>query len=401
MHGSPLSGHTTPGKIVKSGVLYKKVQCILHHAYKERFFELTKHGELTCYEMQSNGQKTKTEEIQLSPTTRIEKRSGRPHARRNAKFIIHLDDGTQWYLWCRKEEVAEEEVIAPPLSKHSPKSRTNPVASSVYYNNVLFPYHQYHRRHPSSTIRVLDSAVADNEAPSSYTSLTSISSGIRRSSKSCGSLFSPLSSMISPIKLSVDILYEMDIDIEIDPGEKAAQKWCYALQRCIAHLPRRINSLQKLSLSMMSNTSSECDVDEVIAMPWTLKSCYMMLKVYRYGYRYKRMYFVLRMNGILDYYVDETQREHEGCIDILNGCRSVEKRQAKFIVFTQLEGTNGSGDAYYFWCKDNQNLCSDWYYLIDKIIADKMKNIDQYLKIAESTLPADALSECELEMTYD
>ncbi len=123
---------------------------------------------------------------------------------------------------------------------------------------------------------------------------------------------------------------------------------------------------------------------EQIGICWSIKENYIQMCIYvGQSYRvYKEMYFVLNLNGQLEYYSDVTQKHKCGSINILKECINIEKRNGtqkrdcKFILYTD------NGRSYYFWCKNNKYLSFEWYYLIKKILCDKMTNLNHYLEIA-------------------
>eukprot|EP01084_Bolivina_argentea_P042078 77639_1 len=88
---------------LKSGILFKKCS---FNRYKPRLFELKNNRQLICFEVKSNGEKIKKDEIILNPWIKIEKRSG--GIKRDAKFIIHIDENKKWYLWDNSEKEAQE-----------------------------------------------------------------------------------------------------------------------------------------------------------------------------------------------------------------------------------------------------------------------------------------------------
>eukprot|EP01083_Nonionella_stella_P029107 80208_1 len=93
----PHTAHPSPSNIIKSAIMSKKGVGFTGNAYKRRLFELHTNGQLTYYEIKSNGQKIKKGDIMITSQTRIEKRYG--GKRREAKFIIHCNNRS-YYIWC-------------------------------------------------------------------------------------------------------------------------------------------------------------------------------------------------------------------------------------------------------------------------------------------------------------
>eukprot|EP01084_Bolivina_argentea_P013180 24707_1 len=130
----PHTVHPASSNIIKSAIMSKKGAGFIGNTYKPRLFELHTNGQLTYYEMKSNGQKIKKGDIMITSQTRIEKRYG--GKRREAKFIIHCNNRS-YYLWCNHISKTPKQIKPKPTIKIKSMSARKPCNAIYKFNKKI------------------------------------------------------------------------------------------------------------------------------------------------------------------------------------------------------------------------------------------------------------------------